>query len=192
MYIVSGIIIAFIAINYFLEYKLYSVPKNEGYFNNVTEFNIEREKYISPQPLYVTMISIFTGIMLGLYVSLCEYFHVNKILMMIVSIAIFVCYFIEITRNISLVDGNLILSKAFSKKIVINATSIKGMYLYSWNKKFLKKHALTTKLVITTNSDKKYKFVISSLDNKAVLNLLKENFGVINNKMYIGKKTNKA
>ena len=66
------------------------------------------------------------------------------------------------------------------------------MYLYSWNKKFLKKHALTTKLVITTNSDKKYKFVISSLDNKAVLNLLKENFGVINNKMYIGKKTNKA
>lgn len=192
MYIVSGIIIAFIAINYFLEYKLYSVPKNEGYFNNVTEFNIEREKYISPQPLYVTMISIFTGIMLGLYISFCEYFHVNKILMMIVSIAILVCYFIEITRNISLVDGNLILSKAFSKKIVINATSIKGMYLYSWNKKFLKKHALTTKLVITTNSDKKYKFVISSLDNKAVLNLLKENFGVINNKMYIGKKTNKA
>ena len=96
MYIVSGIIIAFIAINYFLEYKLYSVPKNEGYFNNVTEFNIEREKYISPQPLYVTMISIFTGIMLGLYISLCEYFHVNKILMMIVSIAIFVCYFIDI------------------------------------------------------------------------------------------------
>lgn len=192
LYIVSGIIIAFIAINYFLEYKLYSVPKNEGYFNNVTEFNIEREKYISPQPLYVTIISLFTGIMLGLYISLCEYFHVNKILMMIVSIAIFVCYFIEITRGISLVDGNLILSKAFSKKIIINATSIKGMYLYSWNKKFLKKHALTTKLVITTNSDKKYKFVISSLDNKAVLNLLKENFGVINNKMYIGKKTNKA
>lgn len=187
MYIVSGIIIIFIVINYFLEYKLYNVPKNEGYFCNVTEFNIEKEKYISPQPLYVTMISIFTGIMEGLYISLCEYFQVNKILTVIISVLVLVCYFIEITRSISLVGGNLVLSKAFSKKIVINATSIKGMYLYSWNKKFLKKHALTTKLVITTNSNKKYKFVVSSLDNKAILNLMKESFGVTNNKMYIGK-----
>ena len=35
MYVVSGVILAIIFINYFLGFKLYSVPKNEKYFNNV-------------------------------------------------------------------------------------------------------------------------------------------------------------
>lgn len=187
MYIVSGIIVIFIIINYFLEYKLYNVPSNTGYFNNVAEFNLEKDKYISPRPLYVTLASILTGITIGIYLALSNYFQVNKILVFIIALLLFFCYLIEITRNISLIDGKIILSKAFSKKIVINVTSIKGMYLYSWNKKFLKKHALTTKLVITTNLDKKYKFVVSSLDNRAILNLMKENFGINNNKIYIGK-----
>jgi hypothetical protein len=48
------------------------------------------------------------------------------------------------------------------------------MYIYSYTKKFLKKRALTTKLIVVTKTDKFYKFVLSSLDNKAVLNMIKE------------------
>jgi hypothetical protein len=64
---------------------------------------------------------------------------------------------------------------------------ITGMYIYSYNKKFLKNHAYTTKLVVVEDSGKKHKFSLSSLDNKAVLNLMKDTFGVTNNKMYIAK-----
>lgn len=187
MYIVSGLIILFIIINFFLEYKLYSEPQNATYFNNVNEYNLERDKYISPRPLYVLLISVLTGITTGLYLAFSKYFEINEWIVFLVTFLIFVSYFIEITRNISIVGGKLTLSKAFAKKIVIDATSIKGMYLYSWNKKFLKKHALTTKVVVATNSNKKYKFTVSSLDSKAILNLMKESFGINNNKMFIGK-----
>lgn len=189
MYVVSGIIIAFIVINYFLGYKLYSVPKNEKYFNNVTALDFSKGKYICPEPRYVILISIFTGVMIGIYVALASILDFNKWIALIVVLLICVCYLIEITRAIIIRDDKLILSKIFSKKVELYGNDIKGMYIYSYNKKFLKRHALTTKLVIITKIGKTYKFVLSSLNNKSVLNMMKENFGVTEYKMFISKKS---
>ena len=189
MYVVSGIIIAFIVINYFLGYKLYSVPKNEKYFNNVTALDFSKGKYICPEPRYVILISIFTGVMIGIYVALASILDFNKWIALIVVLLICVCYLIEITRAIIIRDDKLILSKIFSKKVELYGNDIKGMYIYSYNKKFLKSHALTTKLVIITKTEKTYKFVLSSLNNKSVLNMMKENFGVTEYKMFISKKS---
>ena len=55
-------------------------------------------------------------------------------------------------------------------------------------KRFLKNHAHTTKLVVSTRTDKTYKFVLSSLNYKAVLNMMKENFGITDYKIYMTKK----
>ena len=109
-------------------------------------------------------------------------------LAILVVLIITICYLIEITRKITIKDDKLILSKMFSKKVEIYGNQIKGIYIYSFNKKFLKKRALTTKLVVVEKTDKFHKFTLSSLDNKAVLNMLKENFGVQNYKMYIEKR----
>ena len=69
----------------------------------------------------------------------------------------------------------------------LDATKIRGMYIYSYNKKFLKSHAYTTKLVITDTDNHITKYTLSSLDNKAVLNMMKESFGVNSYKMFISK-----
>lgn len=58
MYLVSGIIIFFVITNYFFGFKLYGKPKNENYFNNVTKYNFEKDKYILPQPKYVVVTSM--------------------------------------------------------------------------------------------------------------------------------------
>ena len=188
MYVVSAIIVLFIFLTYFLGFKLYSEPENEGYFNNVNELNFEKTKYIAPNPKYITSISILVGIFIGTYLALCSKFVISSIVSTIIVLIVFWCYLVEITRRIIIQDNKIILSKLFSKKIELNGLSINGMYIYSFTKKFLKKHALTTKLVITTNNNKKYKFVLSGIDNKAVLNMMKENFGIVDYKMYIGKK----
>lgn len=189
MYVVSVVIILLIFLNYFLGYKLYSKPKNEAYFNNVKRLDFDKERYIAPNPKYVVTISILIGIAIGLYIALVSYFKINKWFAMIIIVAIFIFYLIEITRKITIKDEKLILSKAFSKKVELYGNQIKGIYIYSFNKKFLKKRALTTKLIVVTKTDKFYKFTLSSIDNKAVLNMIKENFGVTDYKMYIGKRT---
>ena len=58
MYLGSGIIVFFVIINYFLGLKLYDKPKNDSYFNNVTKYDFEKDRYILPQPKYVIIISI--------------------------------------------------------------------------------------------------------------------------------------
>ena len=188
MYVVSAIIVFLIFLTYFLGFKLYSEPENEGYFNNVNNLNFEKTRHIAPNPKYIVSISIAVGIFIGSYLALCTKFKINTIVSMIVVLIIFLCYLVEITRRIVIEENKIVLSKLFSKKIELNGLSINGMYIYSFTKKFLKKHALTTKLVITTNNNKKYKFVLSGIDNKAVLNMMKENFGIVDYKMYIGKK----
>lgn len=190
MYIVSGVIIAFVIINYFLGYKLYSVPKNENYFNNVNRLNLSKERYISPEPQYVLVLSIFTGVMIGIYLALATIFKINNWFALFIVLLIIVCYLIEITRAVIIRDDKLILSKIFSRKVELAGSDIKGLYVYSYNKKFLKKHALTTKLVVTTKLGKTYKFVLSSLNNKAILNMMKDNFGVTDYKMFITKNSN--
>ena len=187
MYVVSAIIIFFIFLNYFWGYKLYTVPKSEKYFNNVSELNFSKGRYISPEPKYVVMLSIIMGIVIGIYIALASFYQINKWFAFGVIALLFGEYLIEITRAIIIREDKLILSKLFSKKIELDGRDVKGMYIYSYNKKFLKGHAITTKLVISTKNGKKYKFVLSSLNNKSVLNMMKENFGIKNNKMFISK-----
>ena len=188
MYGVSAIIIILIIINYYLGKKLYSIPNNKEYFNNVERLDFTKEKHIAPNPRYVVIISILVGIVLGFYITLCSRFSINKWITNVITILINILYLIEITRTIKIKEDKLILSKAFSKKISLYGNQIKGIYIYSFNKKFLKKRAFTTKLVVVTKEEKIYKFTLSSIDNKAVLNMIKDNFGVTNYKMYIAKK----
>ena len=46
-------------------------------------------------------------------------------------------------------------------------------------------HAYTVKLVVAQTSKKPTKFALSSIDNRAIMNMIKDNFGVKKNKMYI-------
>ena len=57
MYVVSGIIILLVFLNYFLGYKLYREPKNEAYFHNVKHYNIIHQRDIMTSPMYVVAIS---------------------------------------------------------------------------------------------------------------------------------------
>ena len=190
VYVVSAVILLFIVLNYFLGVKLYSEPQNPNYFTNVTHLNFQKNKYITPQPKYVVLISILVGILFGIYIFLAVNLSINKWFALSILLILLVCYLSEISRKIIIRDDKLILSKAFSKTIEIYGKDIKGMYIYSYNKKFLKKHALTTKLVVVTKTDRKYKYVLSSLNNKSVLNMMNETFGVTSYKMFIAKKEN--
>ena len=94
----------------------------------------------------------------------------------------------ELTRTIELKEGKLIFSRFLYRQKTFDVARITGMYIYSYNKKFLKKHAYTTKLVVVEDNGKTTKFSLSSLDNKSVLNMMKDSFGVVNNKMFIANK----
>lgn len=188
VYVVSAIILLLVILNYFLSVKLYSEPQNSNYFNNVNSLNFRKTRYITPQPKYVAIISILVGILFGIYIYLAVNLNVNKWLALIILLILACCYLSEISRKIIIKDDKLILSKAFSKTIELYGKDIKGMYIYSYNKKFLKKHALTTKLVVVTKTDAKYKFILSSLNNKSVLNMMSDVFGVTDYKMFIANK----
>ena len=190
VYVVSAIMLLFIIINYYLSIKLYREPNNVSYFNNVTNLNFSKNKYITPEPKYIVTVSILTGILFGMYLFLSIYFRMNTWAVVGIILILTICYLSEISRKIIIKDDKLILSKAFSKTIELYGRDIKGIYIYSYNKKFLKKHALTTKLVVVTKNDKKYKFILSSLNNKSVLNMLSDVFGVTDYKMFIANKNN--
>lgn len=101
-------------------------------------------------------------------------------------IVLLALYLIEITRKIAITDEYLEFERIFfiTKKIPLD--QIDGMYIYSFNKRFLNKNAFTTKLVVA-NGQSRYKFTISGIDTRAVLNMMKENFGINENKMYIAR-----
>ncbi len=187
MYIVTALIFVTIFITYFLSFKLYKEPANEGYFNNVGHYNTINHKDIMASPRYVATMSILLGIFIGVYYLLAQLTGLNPYIKYATIIVLFGLYLIEITRKISLNEDTLKLEKFLSPTKSIPLNSIDGMYIYSYNKKFLKKRALTTKLVIST-SNEKYKFTLSSIDIKAVINMMKENFGITENKMYVAKR----
>lgn len=192
IYVISAIVIISIVLNWFLGEKLYEMPRDKGFFDNVTSVNLSKERNIAADPRYVVKISVLTGIFLGLYLAYASVEKIGGLLVTFVTLAIFVCYLIELTRKITIKDGKLILSKFLSSSKEIEPHKIKGIYIYSYNKKFLKQHAYTTKLVIVMYDDKMIKFSLSSLDNKSVLNMIKEVFGVTRNKMFISKRNEKA
>ncbi len=187
-YVITGIIVLLTLINLLLGAKLYKEPKESGYYTNVTDIDYSREKNICASPKYIAGTSIIVGILLGLYVAFLTSFNMSGLLFTATTLIIIVMYLFELTRRITLKDGKLILSKFFFITKEINLSEIKGMYIYSYNKKFLKSHAYTTKLVITNSTGARIKFTLSSIDNRAVLNLMKDNFGINSYKMYIAKK----
>lgn len=190
IYILSGAIIVLALINFILGIKLYEEPKQGGYFNNVGELDMFRERTIAADPKYVLVISVVTGILLGLYLGYAAALEKGGIVITATVALIAVMYLIEITRTVTLKEGKLTLSKFLSFEKEINVNQIEGMYIYSYNKKFLKSHAYTTKLVIVENGGKITKFTLSSIDNKAILNMMKESFGINSHKMFISKHEN--
>lgn len=187
IYIITAIIIAFALSNFILGIKLYEKPKENGYFTNVGKVDFIHDKYIMAEPRYVVTLSIITGVLIGLYLAYATSLQIGGIMIGLTALLIFYMYVVEITKRITFKEGKLTLSQIFYEEI-IEAPQIKGMYIYSYNKKFLKSHTYTTKLVITTTEDKTIKFTISSLDNRAVLNMMKETFGINSYKMFISRR----
>lgn len=189
MWMISLILIVTLVLtvaNYYLGAKLYMVPQNPKYFNNVKEVNINNLKDITPAPKYVLTVTLLNALLIGMFYAICGINAVNSWIPFAYAAVLIILYIIELSRNISINDNTLILSRFLKRDIIIPIATIEGMYIYSFNKKFLKKHALTTKLVITA-SGKRYKFTISSLENKAILNMMKNSFGITENKMFIAK-----
>lgn len=187
MYIVTTIIFVLIFLNYFLGFKLYKEPKNEGYFHNVKQCNITHQKDIMTSPKYVLAISVGLGIFLGVYILLGSVSGTNALVIWGTTLVLFLLYLVEITRKIVLTEENISFERAFFRTKRIPLQQIDGMYVYSFNKRFLNKNAFTTKLVVATGNTK-YKFTLSGIDTRAVLNMMKENFGISENKMYIAQK----
>ncbi len=192
IYVLSLLILVLILVNWYLSVSLYEEPKDPNYFNNVNSFpGNTKERHINANPRYVFIISIFTGIVIGMYYAYASAEGINYLVKYALILVMLACYLIEITRSITLENGVLVFSKFLCRTKEIYANMVKGMYIYSYNKKFLKKNAYTTKVVVITKDEKKYKFSLSSLDNRAVLNMMKEDFGVANNKMFISKREEK-
>lgn len=186
MYVVTGIIFLLVLVNYYLGHALYKLPNNNAYFSNVTHYNIINKKDIMASPKYVTFLSTLLGIFLGIYVCLSSYYKINFYVEWGTVLTLVILYLVEISRKVTVTDESLELEKLFTptKKIPLN--TIDGMYIFSYNKKFLNKRAFTTKLVIATGN-KKHKFTLSSIDVKSVINMMKDNFGITENKMYVAK-----
>lgn len=189
MWLVSLILIVsavLILVNYFLGAKLYMLPKNTAYFQNVQEINASNFKDITPSPKYVVTITILNAIAIGFFYAICGANSVNTWIPTGYALILIFLYIIELSRSISINENTIILSRLIKGDLAIPITTIDGMYIYSYNKRFIKKHALTTKLVIVANG-KKYKYTISSLENKAILNMMKNSFGITDYKMFIAK-----
>lgn len=189
MWMISLILIVtlvLIVANYYLGAKLYMAPQNPNYFNNVKEVDVNNLKDITPAPKYVLTITILNSLLIGMFYAVCGMCEVESWIPLVYAGILVFLYVIELSRSISVNGNTIVLSRFLKPDIIIPVATIEGMYIYSFNKKFLKKHALTTKLVITA-SGRRYKFTISSLENKAVLSMMKNCFGITENKMFIAK-----
>ena len=116
VYVVSAIIFILMALNFFLGERLYKIPKDTNYFNNVEEYNISSNKEITADPKYVLTISILTGILLGSYLGLATVCNVHNIVVTLGTVAICCCYLAEITRRVAIRDGVLVLSRFLMPK----------------------------------------------------------------------------
>ncbi|MBQ9267798.1 MAG: hypothetical protein IJ217_05960 [Clostridia bacterium] len=187
MWVVLGITVGVIFVNYFLGAKLYQRPRNDAYRHNVGNINTIKMPEIAPDPQYILLLTFFTGILIGLFIALVNKSGNSYLYSVVFSVIIGVLYWIEISRRVKITEYSLVLSKALAKSIEIPLNEILGIYIYSPHKKFMDGHMLTTKLVVVTR-DKETKFTISSLNKKAVLNIIKNNFGVTDYKIFIANK----
>ena len=188
IYLLSAVFILLILLNYILAIVLYKEPKNSAYFHNVTEYHLPKSKHLTAQPRYVVKISILIGIAVGLYMAFAGLYEIHWLFVSVMVLIFLLLYLMELTKSITLEDGILTYSSFPTAKKKVEVEDICGMYIYSFNKKFLKQHAYTTKLVISLKNGEKIIFPLSSLDNRSVLNMMKDNFGVTSNKMYIANK----
>ena len=153
MYIVSALIVLFTLLNWVFSIVLYKLPEDQGYFHNVNQVHIEKNRYILPEPRYAVVSSIMSGCMIGLYMALAKYYLVNSKVITGIAVLLFMCYLVEMTRKIVLDEENLTSYRFFFIRKRIPVSSIQGMYIYSYNKKWLKQHALTSKLVVVTKGE---------------------------------------
>ena len=58
MYVVSGVIVFLIALNYILGFALYKKATNKEFYNNVKNIPSPKERNILPEPKYVFGASI--------------------------------------------------------------------------------------------------------------------------------------
>jgi hypothetical protein len=187
MYAITAVIFVAIFANYLLGYKLYGEPKNKEYFSNVNNYNTINKRELMASPKYVVELSIFIGIFIGLYLFLSDLQSINWWLKWVTILIIAILFIKEITQKITITEDELVYEKFLEPTKRIQLNSIDGMYIYSYNKKFLNKRALTTKLIVCSG-EKKYKLLVSALDVRAILNMMKENFGINEHKMFIDKK----
>lgn len=184
MWIILVLIILVTFVNYFLGAKLYMLPKDERYFENVKRYNTVKLKDIMVDPGYILKLTILLGTLYGLFITFANLVEFNIWVTFVFLLYLGMLYIIEITRKVSISEESLNLSKAFARDITINLDKIKGMYIYSFNERLIETHAFTTKLVICTDN-KKYKFTISSLSIKAILNMMKDNFDIEHHRIFI-------
>lgn len=173
-------------VNYYLGAKLYMLPRNQAYFENVKEINISNMKDIIPTPKYVLTVTLLNAILIGMFYGICGIVRVSGWVPFLYAVVLVLLYVTELSRGISVNENTIILSRFIIKDIVIPVATIEGMYIYSYNKRFLKKHALTTKLVVTAQG-KKYKYTISSLENNMILSMMRNCFGITDYKMFVAK-----
>ncbi len=192
MYVVSAIIVVLTILNYMFSIILYKEPDDNEYFSNVRQISVVNNRYLFPEPRYALFASIMSGLMIGIYLALANYYGVISSIKWSVAFLIFLCYLVEMSRKITLDEDTLTSSKLFlfKKKIPIN--KIEGMYVYSYNKKWLKQHALTTKLVIAESEGKKDKIILSSFSNKKVFAMMKDNFNIVDHKLFVQKNDDKV
>ena len=166
MWMISTIMIitaVLIITNYYLGAKLYMTPSNSNYFQNVKEININNLRDILPAPKHVLSLTFLTAILIGSFYALCGVANVSGTVPFIYACVLVLLYIMELSKGISVNENTLILSRLIGSDIAIPLVTIEGMYIYSYNKRFLKKHAFTTKLVIVA-AGKKYKYTISYLE----------------------------
>lgn len=185
MWVVFILSVVWLLGNYYLGKKLYSLPKNEAFFHNVKNISVPEEVMITPSSAYILKLTVLIGFMSAGFLWLSMYTKTLETPAYLFIGMIIVLYMIEISRKIVLTKDEMVLIKLFQKIKRIPLEAIEGIYIYSFNRRFFKGHAFTTKLVVCTAKEK-YQYIISSLENKEVLNMIKDNFGVVENKMYIG------
>lgn len=184
MIVVLVLIATIIFLNYFLGYKLYKEPKKDEFFHNVKNINTIKMPEIAPDPQYILLITILSGVLIGLFISFTEKINQSSFYSFVFTITIGILYLIEISRRVRLTDESLSLSRLFAKTKEIPLNDINGMYIFSPNKKFMNGHSFTTKLVVCTHNNN-IRFTISSLNKKAIINMMKNNFGISDYKIFV-------
>ena len=111
VYAITVIIYILAIMNWVLSEILYKEPKNAAFFKNVTTINLVKEKYITANPRHVLVLSVLMGVFSGLYLGFANITNIDNTITVPALVVVFILYFMELTRTVSLKDGKLRLSR---------------------------------------------------------------------------------